>query len=932
MELSYREAEAAARKLAKELVELTSRVDNQTKLLKKKETALASTSKDVQNARGAIAIKSDELDTLNAEVASLSKQHEDADEAEKQATLGLANVKAGIAESSAGPGGGSGSLTERIAQAAEKATAAGSEYAQAELQTEHLTAEQKDLRAQIRKAERALGSLQNKRQQALRALEATEKKLSSTGYDEERSDTLKQKLEAVQTEVDRLQDLVAAGQAKLGRLTFEFRNPTKSFDRSKVKGLVAQLITLREPQTASAIEMAAGGKLYQVVVDTAQTAQALLQRGQLKRRVTIIPLDKINGRVVNESTRSAAGRLARERGGQARVALELVGYQQEVLKAMEYCFGSSFVCDNSEIARSLAFHPKIKTRCVTLDGDLYDPSGAMQGGGSSARQESILRRLQELNTALAQLQEEQGKLQAVKRELADLEDASANFAKLQEEKDVQAHQLQLIDEQLSQTAHAALNRRLTEVNEELMQARRAAEKAAQLQLEASNLHDTLIAEMRRYEEAHVSAEKDAEEALEVAKRAVTAARAALDDATSRRDVLALELEGLNADLEQMNKEHVGENDSCSAIRNEIDDLTNARNETDQEHKKAEACLAAEKAKLAEASAAIDGITTRVRQKKEEIRSATLELQKTGHDRAALQKDRQEATKRVARLQSQHPWIEEEEEHFGKAGTEYDFAARNPAEETSRCRDLQRRQEKLSRKINKKVMGMIETADTECSELERKRLVIESDKEKIETVIADLDVRKNAAVEATFVKVNRDFGSIFSTLLPGTFAKLEPPEGQSVLEGLQVKVAFGDLWKESLSELSGGQRSLLALSLILAMLLFKPAPMYILDEVDAALDLSHTQNIGTMLRTHFRTSQFVVVSLKEGMFNNANIIFRTRFLEGVSTVMRTLGEGVELNRLQAEADAENVGEHSSSKSGRSGKRSRSGAPKATPAMA
>ena len=72
--------------------------------------------------------------------------------------------------------------------------------------------------------------------------------------------------------------------------------------------------------------------------------------------------------------------------------------------------------------------------------------------------------------------------------------------------------------------------------------------------------------------------------------------------------------------------------------------------------------------------------------------------------------------------------------------------------------------------------------------------------------------------------------------------------------LQVRVAFGGVWKESLAELSGGQRSLVALSLILSLLLFKPAPIYILDEVDAALDLSHTQNIGTMLRTHFQRSQ------------------------------------------------------------------------------
>jgi structural maintenance of chromosome 2 len=135
------------------------------------------------------------------------------------------------------------------------------------------------------------------------------------------------------------------------------------------------------------------------------------------------------------------------------------------------------------------------------------------------------------------------------------------------------------------------------------------------------------------------------------------------------------------------------------------------------------------------------------------------------------------------------------------------------------------------------------------------------------------------------QVTKDFGSIFSTLLPGTKAKLQPPDGQTVLDGLEVKVAFGGVWKESLSELSGGQRSLVALSLILAMLLFKPAPIYILDEVDAALDLSHTQNIGVMLKQHFKQSQFIVVSLKDGMFNNANVLFRTKFVEGMSTVSR-----------------------------------------------
>ncbi|KAJ2820284.1 Structural maintenance of chromosomes protein 2, partial [Coemansia sp. 'formosensis'] len=142
------------------------------------------------------------------------------------------------------------------------------------------------------------------------------------------------------------------------------------------------------------------------------------------------------------------------------------------------------------------------------------------------------------------------------------------------------------------------------------------------------------------------------------------------------------------------------------------------------------------------------------------------------------------------------------------------------------------------------------------------------------------------LERTWKLVDKDFGSIFGELLPGNTARLEKLEGgQPLSAGLAIKVNLGGVWKQSLTELSGGQRSLIALSLILSLLQFKPAPMYILDEIDAALDLSHTQNIGQLFRTRFKGSQFIVVSLKEGMFNNANVVFRARFRNGISMVDR-----------------------------------------------
>lgn len=273
-----------------------------------------------------------------------------------------------------------------------------------------------------------------------------------------------------------------------------------------------------------------------------------------------------------------------------------------------------------------------------------------------------------------------------------------------------------------------------------------------------------------------------------------------------------------------------------------------------------------------------------------VEEATFEAKKLSVALARLEKEQEHASKVVANMMKKYTWIETEKDAFGIPGGDYDFEQNDPDEASRELKRLQQETESLSKKVNKKVMSMIEKAEGEYTELLRKRKVVENDKKKIQAVIEELDVQKKAELERTWVKVNRDFGSIFSTLLPGARAKLEPPEGQEAWEGLEVKVAFGEVWKESLSELSGGQRSLLALSLILSLLLFKPAPMYILDEVDAALDLSHTQNIGNMLKTHFSQSQFIVVSLKEGMFNNANVIFRTKFVDGVSTVSRTIGIG------------------------------------------
>ena len=82
---------------------------------------------------------------------------------------------------------------------------------------------------------------------------------------------------------------------RLGNLDFQYQLPYQGFDRRKVKGLVATLISLPEEHSnkSTALEITAGGKLYNVVVEDEKAGKDLLDRGQLRKRVTLIPLNKI---------------------------------------------------------------------------------------------------------------------------------------------------------------------------------------------------------------------------------------------------------------------------------------------------------------------------------------------------------------------------------------------------------------------------------------------------------------------------------------------------------------------------------------------------------------------------------------------------------------------------------------------------------------
>jgi structural maintenance of chromosome 2 len=270
--------------------------------------------------------------------------------------------------------------------------------------------------------------------------------------------------------------------------------------------------------------------------------------------------------------------------------------------------------------------------------------------------------------------------------------------------------------------------------------------------------------------------------------------------------------------------------------------------------------------------------------KKKIEISNLEVRLVKYD-----KDLKVNYELIKKLEKENPWILTDYELFGVKDSEYDFTGFDINVQSEILEKLKEENEILKRKVNMKVDTMTDKSEKLYEDLINRKEILMKDKIKIEKAIMELDEKRKEALTQIYEHTNKFLNSIYSSLLPGTKAKLAILPGKGLMDGLELKVAFNNTWKASLSELSGGQRSLLALSLILSLLRYKPAPFYILDEIDAALDLSHTANLGVMIKEQFPQSQFIVVSLKDGMFTNANVLYKVTFSDGSSRVERIAKE-------------------------------------------
>jgi len=196
-------------------------------------------------------------------------------------------------------------------------------------------------------------------------------------------------------------------------------------------------------------------------------------------------------------------------------------------------------------------------------------------------------------------------------------------------------------------------------------------------------------------------------------------------------------------------------------------------------------------------------------------------------------------------------------------------------------------------VNLKALEVYDKVKEEYDKINEKVATLEGEKLEILSIISSIDRKKKNSFLKVFDALNQGFSkNMFALAGKDAFLSLEnktdPFDG-----GVNIDVRLGKGKYLDVSSLSGGERTMAALSLIFAIQELRPYYFYIFDEIDAALDKRNSERLGSLLKTYIKNAQYIVITHNDSLISEAPVLFGVSMQEGKSKVL-SLKVGQSLN--------------------------------------
>lgn len=682
-----------------------------------------------------------------------------------------------------------------------------------------------------------------------------------------------------------------------------------------VFGTLGELIKVNDKYKTCA-EVIGGNSLFHIVVDTEETATLIMNELYRMKggRVTFIPLNRLS---LDSDVKFPSNTTTQI---QFTPLIKKIKYEPRFEKAVKHVFGKTIVV--KDLGQGLKLAKKHKLNAITLDGDRADKSGVLTGGYLDQHKRTRLESLKNLNESRSQHKKILEELEFVRNELNDIDtkidQVNGNIRKVSNDRESVLTNIEIY--------RTSLN---TKKNEKLILEESL--NAIILKLEKLNTNRTFAQEKLNTFENDLLQEFDSElskeekERLESLTKEISAAHNKLNITSDALEGITTTIDSLNAELES--KLIPQENDLESkmsevgdafifGLQDELKELQLEKESVEKQHENAVLELGTVQREL---ESLIAEETNNKKLLEKANNQQRLLLKKLDNFQKSVEKTMIKKTTLVTRR-------EELQQRIREIGLLPEDALVNDFSDITSDQLLQRLNDMNTeisglKNVNKRAFENFKKFNERRKDLAERASELDESKDSIQDLIVKLKQQKVNAVDSTFQKVSENFEAVFERLVPRGTAKLiihrkndnannhdesidvdmdaESNESQNgkdneiMYTGVSISVSFNSKQNEQLhvEQLSGGQKTVCAIALILAIQMVDPASFYLFDEIDAALDKQYRTAVATLLKELSKNAQFICTTFRTDMLQVADKFFRVKYENKISTV-------IEVNREEA----------------------------------
>ncbi|KAL5498941.1 SMC1_1 [Sanghuangporus vaninii] len=663
-----------------------------------------------------------------------------------------------------------------------------------------------------------------------------------------------------------------------------------------VRGRVIDLCKPTQRKYETAVSVILGRNIDAVVVDQEKTAIECIEymRNQRAGQATFIPLDTIQVKPISDKYRSFA------RG--ARLAADVIQYEPAVERAMHYACGNALVCDSLDVARYVCYEKGQEVKAVTLEGTVIHKSGLITGGRSSHGndkkweekdvqgltrvRDSLLSQLRDLNKSrprtkddlaalTSSLKGKQDELRHIKSEMKkktpELKQAKANHAALVE-------RIEALSIVVNEAEDEILARFCAQIGVENIREYESRQlKAASEEAAARRRFETQIARLTHQSQFEEQQLATLQERLAMLDTAINAERAAIKKHEAEKQAVQEEIDQLQESILEFQEELKELNEVLETKTKELDTV---------------------KKNTARASKALDHALKEIASKNDEIEKLALErssiyrkcrleeiklplgsgslknvpIEENLREEVTMDIDDEDGTQRPRRvpdygIEVEFDLLDDEEREDGSAemGSTYDSSITKLNTEIERMAP------------NMKAMERLDDVQTKLLDTEKAAEKARKESKRARDEFNDIRKRRCDLFNKAFTHISERIDQIYKDLTKG---KAAPMGGVAYLslEDNEEPFAAGIKYHamppmkrfRDMEQLSGGEKTVAALALLFAIHSYQPAPFFVLDEVDAALDNTNVAKIANYIRSRASGEfQFIVISLKNSLYERGN---------------------------------------------------------------